>query len=193
MRHAIPGLGTPHPLGRQLPAIYAADELAGRLLAAFDDVLAPGHSTVDNLVAYLDPRLSPADFVDWLATWVAAEIEPGWTLAQRRAAVTHAVALHRRRGTAAGLAAQVETIFGVRPEIVDSGGTSWSSTTGAPLPGSAGPMLTVTVRVADPDQVPLARLRALVEANRPAQVPCAVRVLTLEGDAHEKGGAHGDV
>jgi phage tail-like protein len=186
MRGAVPDLGTPHPFGRRLPAIYATDELAGRLLAAFDEVLAPVHSTLDNLAAYLDPRLAPADFVDWLAGWVAAETAPGWTLRQRREAVANAVALHRIRGTAPGLAEQVRTVFGVSPEITESGGTAWSSTPGGPLPGTAAPALTVTVRVPDPDLVPLPRLRALVEANRPAHVPCTVRIV-VEGDGAPEG------
>ncbi|MGC5033653.1 phage tail protein [Micromonospora sp. DT229] len=181
MRGAVPGLGTPHPFGSRLPTIYGTDELAGRLLAAFDEVLAPVHSTLDNLAAYLDPQLAPADFVDWLAGWVAAETAPGWTLPQRREAVDSAVALHRVRGTARGLAEQVRTVFGVRPEVTENGGTVWSSTPGGPLPGTAVSALTVTVRVSDPDLVPLARLRALVEANRPAHVPCDVRVIIEDG------------
>jgi phage tail-like protein len=185
MRGAVPGLGTPHPLHRRLPAIYGTDEFAGRLLAAFDEVLAPVHATLDNLAAYLDPRLAPADFVDWLAGWLAAETAPGWTLPQRREAVAHAVALHRARGTARGLAEQVRTVFGVWPEITENGGTAWSSTPGGPLPGTEELALTVTVRVSEPDRVPLARLRELVEANRPAHVPCTVRVIV---DDHEAPG-----
>ncbi|MFF5218372.1 phage tail protein [Micromonospora sp. NPDC000442] len=187
MRGALAGLGTPQPFGRRLPAIYGTDELTGRLLAAFDEVLAPVHSTLDNLAAYLDPRLAPHDFVDWLASWVAAETAPGWTLEQRRTAVANAVALHRMRGTARGLAEQVRTVFGVWPEINESGGAAWSSTPGGPLPGSAVPALTVTVRVSDPGLVPSARLRALVEANRPAHVPCVLRVV-VEGDEKPEGG-----
>ncbi|MFY1691450.1 phage tail protein [Plantactinospora sp. WMMB782] len=186
MRGAVPGLGTPHPFGGRLPAIYGSDELAARLLAGFDEVLAPVHSTLDNFAAYLDPRLAPADFVDWLAGWVAAETAPGWTVRQRREAVASAVALHRIRGTARGLAEQVRTVFGVRPEVTENGGTAWSSTPGGPLPGTAAPALTVTVRAPDPDLVPLARLRALVEANRPAHVPCTVRVV-VEDDGVRGG------
>ncbi|GGK10011.1 phage tail protein [Pilimelia anulata] len=177
MRAAVPGLGTAHPLHRGLPAVYASDELAGRLLAGFDEVLAAVHGTLDNLAAYVDPRLAPADFVDWLAGWVAAETGPGWTVEQRRTAVAEAVALHRRRGTAAGLAAQVETVLGVRPEVVDSGGTAWSTEPGTPLPGGARARVTVTVRVPDAAAVPADRLRALVAANRPAHVAYEVRIV----------------
>lgn len=181
MRRAVPGLASPRPIARDLPAVYADDEFAMRMLAAFDEVVAPVHATLDNLAAYFDPWLAPADFLDWLAAWVAAEIEPGWTLEQRRTAVAHAVALHRVRGTAYGLAEQVRTVFGVRPEITESGGTAWSATAEGPLPGDPEPTMTVTVRVADPATVPEHRLRALVEANRPAHVGCEVRVLKLDG------------
>ena len=81
-------------------------------------------------------------------------------------------------------------IFGVWPEITESGGTTGSSTSGGQLPGSTMPALTVTVRVPQPDLVPLDRLQALVEANRPAHVPCTVRVV-VDGDETPGGGDDG--
>ena len=75
MRGTIPGLGTPHPLGSGLPALYLEDDLAQRLLAALDEVLAPVLCTLDNLDHYLDPSLAPLDFVEWLAGWVGAACE----------------------------------------------------------------------------------------------------------------------
>jgi phage tail-like protein len=63
----IAGLGSPHPLGSGLPALYQEDDLAQRLLAALDEVLAPVISTLDNFDRYLEPSLAPLDFVEWLA------------------------------------------------------------------------------------------------------------------------------
>jgi phage tail-like protein len=181
MRAAVTGLVTPDPLGRRLPGVYAEDGQAQRMLAGFDEVIAPVYATLDNLWAYVAPELTPPDFLDWLAGWVGAEIWGEHSLTRRRAAVRDAVGLHRRRGTAAGLSDEVYALFGVRPEIVDSGATAWSPTPGTALPGSAEPDLTVRLRVPDPSAVPLARLTELVEASRPAHLPCRVEVLPLSG------------
>lgn len=177
MRRAVEGLATPHPLGRQLPAIYAADDFAQRLLAALDTVVAPVHVTLDNLWAYLDPQLAPADFVDWLGGWVAADAAID-APAARREAVRRAVELHRVRGTGQGLAEQVRMAFGVTAEVVDSGGTTWSLTPGAELPGSPEPSMTVRVHPTGGNPVPAARLRELIEANRPAHVTYTVEILS---------------
>ncbi|BCY05787.1 phage tail protein [Actinoplanes sp. L3-i22] len=176
-RAAIPGLRSPDPVGRRLPAVYAGDDLAQRLTGGFDQVLAPVHATLDSLWAYLTPALAPDDFVDWLGGWVGATAGPDRPADQRRTTVINAVATHRLRGTAAGLRAEIRDLFGVEAEVVESGGTSWSPTPGSALPGAAEPDLLVRVRVAAPSEVFEARLREFVEANRPAHVPCRIEVL----------------
>ncbi|GAA2898091.1 tail protein [Actinoplanes cyaneus] len=173
-RAAIPGLPSPDPLGRRLPAVYAGDDLAQRLTGGFDQVLAPVHATLDNLWAYLTPTLAPDDFVSWLGGWVGATVRPDQPADQRRAAVVNAVGTHRLRGTAAGLRAEIRDVFGIEAEVVESGGTSWSATPGSALPGSPEPDLLVRVRAAEPLAT---RVREFVEANRPAHVPCRVEVL----------------
>ncbi|GGM01291.1 MULTISPECIES: phage tail protein [Micromonospora] len=182
MRAAVAGLATPDPLGRRLPAVYAADDLAQRLTGGFDQVLAPVHATLDSLWAYFDPALAPPDFVDWLGSWVAAGGGRDRPAAERRRVVAGAVARHRVRGTAAGLAEEVRLATGLVPEIVESGGTTWSVTPGTALPGSAVPALTVRVYAPEPSDALVARLRAVVEANRPAHVPYTVEVLPLVGE-----------
>ncbi|MFI1195289.1 phage tail protein [Micromonospora sp. NPDC020750] len=181
MRAAIEGLATPDPLGRRLPAVYAADDLAQRLTGAYDQVIAPVHATLDSLWAYFDPALAPPDFVDWLGGWVAAGGGRDATPDERRRVVAGAVARHRVRGTAAGLAEEIRLATGVTPEVAESGGTAWSATPGAELPGSAEPALTVRIRVSEPTAALESRLRAVVEANRPAHVPYTVEVLSLDG------------
>ncbi|MFI5931004.1 phage tail protein [Actinoplanes sp. NPDC051494] len=176
-RAAVPDLLSPDPLGKRLPAVYADDDLTQRLTDGFDRVLAPVHATLDNLWAYLSPDLAPGDFVDWLAGWVGANAGRDWPLDQRRAAVTHAVAAHRIRGTAAGLRAEIKETFGIDAEILESGGTSWSATPGSPLPGREQADLLVRVHVPDPTALLTERLREFVAANRPAHVPCTIEVL----------------
>src|SRR4051794_35664644 len=112
MRNGVSSLPTPHPIGDRLPAIYLQDDFTQRFTEALDAVLAPVFATLDSFSGYLDPRLAPDDFLDWLAGWVALDLDERWTPLQRRALVANAVELHRRRGTRRGLAAHVRMITG---------------------------------------------------------------------------------
>jgi phage tail-like protein len=170
-------MGTPHPLGEALPAVYADDELLQRLTAAFDTVLAPVISTLDNFAAYLDPGLAPPDFLDWLAGWVGVILDQNWPEERQRDFVARISGLHARRGTAAALAEEVALYTLVPPEIVESGGVSWSATADGPLPGRPEPALTVRVRNANTAAVEPGRVEAIVAAAKPAHVPHAVEVL----------------
>jgi phage tail-like protein len=181
MRGTITGLASPYPLGVGLPSIYQdEDPFTMRMTQAFDDVLAPIISTLDCLPAYFDAALAPEDFVDWLGDWVGTDLEETWNLVLRRQVVAGAAELHARRGTAAGLAAQVRLVTGGEVEVLESGGTGWSVDAGAPMPGSARPALLVRVRVQDPGSVDPARLDRLVTAEKPAHVPHTLEILPLK-------------
>ena len=158
MRGHVAGLATPHPLGPTLPAIYQDDDFAQRFLAALDQVVAPIYSTLDNFETYLDPYLTPDDFLPWLAGWVGIGLDESWDDARRRAIVARAAELYRMRGTAAGLAAQVELQTGGTVEIMENGATSWSVDPGGELPGSPEPMVVVRVTVPDPKAIDTGRL-----------------------------------
>lgn len=173
MRAALPELPSRHPLGAMLPAMYAADDFALRFTGGLDAVVSALLSTMDNLPTYLDPALAPEDFLTWLSSWVAAELDPAWPLPLRRAVVRQAIALHRRRGTARGLVERLELALGVRAEILDGLGTRWSATPDTELLGApAGP---VVVRVWGP--VDRARVEAVAASVCPVQVRCVVEVV----------------
>jgi phage tail-like protein len=177
VRSHVDGLISPHPIGPTLPAMLVEDPFAQRFVAGIDDVLAPLISTLDNLVAYLDPWLAPEDFLAWLADWVGVTIDPAWPLARRRAVVAQAADLYAWRGTARGLADHVEAVTGVRPEIRESGATSWSrrpGTSDAGPMGGAGVVVVLPVpRLSDVDRT---RLERLVRAAVPAHVPVRLEV-----------------
>ncbi len=177
MRGLIPGMPSPHPLGAALPAMYAEDEFAQRLMSAFDETLAPAFAVLDNFDAYLDPHLTPEDFLEWVASWVGAVIDENWTIDKRRRLVSDATYLYRWRGTAQGVAASVALYTGVVPEISENGGTSWSDTPGSEPPGSPIPSLVVRVRVPDPTAVDENALDAIVSAAKPAHVPHQIEVI----------------
>jgi phage tail-like protein len=180
MRALVPGLPSPHPMARLLPAIYQEeDPFTVRLTEALDEVLAPILSTLDNLPAYFDPRLAPDDFLGWLAGWVAIDLDETWDSAQRRIAVAQAADLLRRRGTAAGLADEVRLVTGAEVEVVENGGAAWSLDPSSPMVGSPEPMLLVRVMAADPASVDTNRVDHVVSAAKPAHVPHRVEVVGL--------------
>jgi phage tail-like protein len=171
MRAALPELASRHPLGAMLPAMYVGDDFALRFTGGLDAVLSALLSTMDNLPAYLDPALAPADFLDWLSSWVAAELDPAWPLPLRRAVVRTAVASHRRRGTARGLVERLELSLGVRAGVSDGPGATWSATPGTDVPAAD----EVVVRVRGP--VDRARVEAVVASVCPVHVTCVVEVV----------------
>ena len=170
------GLPSAHPLGERLPAIYQEDGLLQRLLGALDEVLAPVFASLDNLDAYFDPDLAPEDFLQWLGTWVGMTIDESWPLERRRAALRQAVRLYRARGTAAGLAAHLRLLGAGDVEIMESGGTAYSTSADPPLPGAPGFQLVVRLRVPRGGVVDAARVDALVAAAKPAHVVHRVEV-----------------
>lgn len=183
MRGLIDDLASPHPLISILPALYAEDPLATRLVAAFDEMLAPVFLSLDGFPAYLDPALAPTDFVRVLGSWVAALDDPRIEDHRRRALVGRAVELHRWRGTAYAMAEAVELACGVRPEIEDSGGTTCSAVPGADPPGAAEVGIVVRLRAPASSPVEPELVARIVESLRPAHVPAQVEIVSSsEGD-----------
>jgi phage tail-like protein len=175
MRAAVRGLPVAHPIGEQLPAVYAEDDFAQRMTSALDDVLAPVFATLDCLPDYFDPILAPPDFVEWLSGWVAFSLDEGWTLAQRRALVANAVELHRLRGTARGLGAHVRLLSLGDVEIVETGSCTVSTQPRRAMT-SPDPHVEVRVTVADPTTIDEARLLAAIVEAAPAHVAVSLTI-----------------
>jgi phage tail-like protein len=172
MRGAVEGLASPHPLAEHLPALYQEeDPFARRLVSAFDPILAPIISILDNFDAYLDPSLAPRDFLDWLAGWLGIVVDETWSEDRCRTLVLRASDLYRSRGTTRGLREHIEIFTEGSVEVIEHGGVAWSQSPGAPLPGSAEPELLVRVTIDDPERVDVGRLDRLVAAAKPAHLP----------------------
>nr|WP_202438748.1 phage tail protein [Streptomyces sp. SID8356] len=167
-----------YPIGELLPALYADDDLAQRFTAGLDTVLAPVLSTLDNLPAYFDPALAPADFLPWLAAWVGAGIDPAWPPELQRAVVARAVELHRWRGTRRGLVDHLRLCFGVHADVRDGGGVAWSAEPGTELPPApTGELLVRVWPVAPGATVEAARVLEVVTASCPVHLTCRVEIL----------------
>jgi phage tail-like protein len=181
MRGTVTGLGSPNPLGGLMPAVFQDDAFTMRWTGALDEVLAPVMASLDCLEAYVDPRLAPEDFLCWLASWCGMVLDEDWPLPRQRDVVAAIAELYRARGTPDGLRAHVQLVTGGRVEVADSGGASWSA---APDPDPADgtpPWVTVRITLADPGQVDVQALDALISAIKPAHV-----IHKLEVAAHDR-------
>ncbi len=180
-RGLIEGLPSPRPLIATMPGLYQDDPMVQAWLSALDEVLAPVFLTLDTFPAYLDPWLTPPDFVPWLAGWVGLVLDPAWPMGRRRAAIARAAELYRSRGTKDGVAAAVELATGVSPEVTESGGATWSAqpTSGPPTGAdpAAPPYLLVRLRVPAGSAPDLSAARRAVELSAPAHVPATVEIV----------------
>lgn len=173
MRGTTTDIESPYPIGSFLPAVLQEDEVLMRFTAAVDFLLAPAISTLDCLAAYVDPALTPPDYLGWLAGWVGAALDERWPVDLQRAAISRAVELQRRRGTVEGLREQLELIIGGPVEITDTGGVTWSA---EPVDDPVQEIVPRVVVVAHSNTVDLATLDAAVDAAKPAQVAHEVRI-----------------
>jgi phage tail-like protein len=177
MRGTLEGLPTRAPIIGQLPAIYQEDEFTRQFTGGFDDVLAPVFAILDSLEVYVDPFLTPADFLPWLASWVGVVLAEDWPLDRQRTFIARAVELYRLRGTVAGLRAEVELFTGGTVDISETGGIAVSQSPGGRFPGEDVPRLALRVMVDDPSTVNQTGLDAIVAASKPAHIVHRVEIV----------------
>lgn len=175
-RRGVEGLGTRYTLLDGLPAVYRVDPFAIDLVDGFDTVLAPIHAAVDDLDSYLDPALTPPDFLEWLGGWLGLVVDRSWPIRRRREFVRKAVAVYRWRGTAQGIARAVELYTGVMPEVIDSGGVSVGPEPMGRIPGNDPPEVVIRLRLADPG-VDTDVVERIVSEVKPAHVRHRIEVV----------------
>lgn len=97
---------------RHLPAMFTQDEgkrpFLDQSLALFESMLADVETLIDDLPQLFDPWAAPNEdapesWLDWLAGWLAFDLDEQWSEAQRRQALAEAFAAYGRRGTVESL------------------------------------------------------------------------------------------
>jgi phage tail-like protein len=90
-----------------LPAIYkrtAADaSFLERWLANFEGLYTNLEDKIAQFAMLLDPRIAPAETLEWLGSWMSLVFEPVWSERRRRFFIRHAHDLYQWRGTLPGL------------------------------------------------------------------------------------------
>ena len=179
MRGPLEGLGSPHPIGETLPAMYQADDFTRRVCAALDDVLSPVLATLDNFAAYLDLATAPNDLLPWLAGWIGMTLDPRQRSERQRELLQAAGRLQGWQGTARGMELAVEAVLGMRAEVLESGGAIWSLVATDPLPGESVPSVVIRVHPGEGQTVDRQRLDAVIDAIKPVHVRHRVQVVEV--------------
>lgn len=109
-----------------LPAIYTQDPsrraFLDQSLSLFESLLADVEELVDDLPQLFDPWGAPNEnvpesWLDWLAGWLAFDLDEQWTEAQRRQALADAFSAYGRRGTVESLRELIRLYAGATAHI----------------------------------------------------------------------------
>ena len=160
------GLGTPsvsqmriefdhETYAADLPAIYrkpgecvkAHRDFLLRMLSLFETFNLAEEDAIRNLPALFDPQAAPADYLNWLAEWLAVDLEEDWDEATTRRTLEGAFASYGRRGTPAGLKLALKEYAGVDAVIEEPllNAAWWVLPAPTPSPcGAADPGVPVT-------------------------------------------------
>jgi phage tail-like protein len=171
------GVAVSRPLVDLLPAVFQEDEFTGRLTGGLDAVIAPVFAYLDAIEAYVDPLISPEDFLPWLASWVGVVLDENWAVDQQRAFIQKAVELFRMRGTVRGIKAEIELLTGGGVEISETGDVAYSAVPNGPLPGEDYPRLSIRVTLPPGSPVTDRSIDLVIKAAKPAHVVSAVEIV----------------
>ena len=158
--------------------MLAEDPVVQLLLGALDEVLAPIISVLDCYDAYLDPRLAPLDFVDYMSGWLLVSQVEYWTEETRRATLSSTVPRSKWRGTAKSFEERINSLFGISILVTDSGKVITNSQFTDPdlWEEAASPAVLVAVPKDSDAFASLEMIREALQAVLPAHVAMEIRV-----------------
>lgn len=117
----LPAIYTPEDtdaLGNRDPTLVQRSHIY-RSLALFQSMLDEQEQHLDALPRLFDPLAAPAEWLDWLAGWLAFDLDESWPEDKRRQALKQAFALQGLRGTVEGLRAMILLYTGAKARILE--------------------------------------------------------------------------
>ncbi|HEY1867577.1 MAG TPA: phage tail protein, partial [Candidatus Cybelea sp.] len=86
-----------------LTAVIRQDHAANQTIVNSSGTHQPVQDVIATLVKLYGPWTTPTEFLDWLAQWVALQLDPAWDEYQRRSVIARIVSMYAQRGTKPGL------------------------------------------------------------------------------------------
>jgi phage tail-like protein len=167
---------------KYLPDIYRDDALMGQFLLIFESILAPIERTIDNILSYFDPSITPEHLLPWLASWLDLSLDTTWPEDRRRELIKSAAELYQWRGTKWGLATYLKIYTGSEPEIIEymegmllDGDTKLGSRAQLGI-GVAWYHFTVLLPVDKDSKIVESKLRRIIELQKPAHSTYTLRL-----------------
>jgi phage tail-like protein len=186
---------------KYLPALYERDDLMTRFLMLFESFWRPIEHRIEHMHLYFDPQMAPAEVLPWLASWLGLVLDEHWSEAQRRRLIASAASLYRKRGTPQGLLEYL-SILGEKARIIEHRannlvlGADGKLGQGIAL-GTENVPHTFTVILSGTSQSTavgdtqveqrLRRIKAVIEAEKPAHTGYTVRFETGPDMRHMEG------
>jgi phage tail-like protein len=94
-------------LRQYLPAVYRDDVVSAsfldRFLANVEGFYTVLEGKIEQVQTLFDTRTIPAEYLDWLGSWLGLTLDLGWSEATRRLVVSHGPQMFRQRGTRNGM------------------------------------------------------------------------------------------
>ena len=114
-----------------LPSVYREDpvkaDFLDRFLAIFESLFFEIDFTIDHLGRWFDTAGAPPEFLEWLASWVAADQGRGERAARKKVSeakqrefISQVVSMYRERGTRQGLEDLIFLYTGKKPIIIEN-------------------------------------------------------------------------
>jgi phage tail-like protein len=149
-----------------LPAVLAPEtpqssDFLRRFLHIFEDIFSSLEQKVDDIPKLFNPWRVPSEFLPWLASWLALDLDQAWDERQARSYIRQITSLYKQRGTLLGLEKYLQIYVGSNMRIEE-------------LPVEAAPHLfQVTINLPERKdasrRVALSRqVRAIIDAEKPA-------------------------
>ena len=108
---------------RYLPPAYGEDPVSAafleRFLSIFETSFGSLEHEIDLLFRYFDPRLTPKDFLPWLASWINLALDDDVPENRIRLLIQRAASLYRRKGTARALVEFLEIYTGKTVQLAE--------------------------------------------------------------------------
>ncbi len=108
---------------RYLPGTYQEDQASKAFLEHFLSLFESFSYGIENEIAqmpkYFDPQAAPADFLNWLGSWLAIARDDNWAPERKRELIARAYDLYKIRGTVDGMKEIVKLYTDADPILIE--------------------------------------------------------------------------